>query len=165
MTAEEAARRMISEEGEADIRGIVTPWPRYHYLIARAFLAQAERLKEAVEALREIDALEPLEINPSNYNHDDVCELKPCPLCHCPHVNTARRLNGDPEQVFCKACGCSAPIAAWNTRPAASTIRREALEEAAKICEQVRDEADDGGDSELLDEAADRIRALQEPKP
>jgi hypothetical protein len=43
-------------------------------------------------------------------------ELKPCPLCHSPHVNLARDLKGRPQQAFCKVCGCSAPVAAWDRR-------------------------------------------------
>ena len=46
--------------------------------------------------------------------------LKPCPLCHSPHTNVARNLKGDVEQGFCKVCGCSAPIAAWNKRSVGS---------------------------------------------
>lgn len=34
--------------------------------------AENVRLREALE---QIDLLDPLEINPNNYNHDDVCEL------------------------------------------------------------------------------------------
>ncbi len=37
-----------------------------------ALTAERDRLREALQA---IDAIEPMEINPSNYSHDDVCEL------------------------------------------------------------------------------------------
>jgi hypothetical protein len=50
-----------------------------HAVAARQILdttlkAQASRIAEKDEALREIENL-PGEINPSNYDHDDVCEL------------------------------------------------------------------------------------------
>lgn len=50
-------------------------------LVAEAESAQASltlaggREEELEKALRHIDALEPMELNPSNYDHDDVCEL------------------------------------------------------------------------------------------
>ena len=54
--------------------------------------------------------------------------LKPCPLCHSPHTNVARNLEGDVEQGFCKVCGCAAPIAAWNKRSVGSSAPLSAIE-------------------------------------
>jgi len=60
-------------------------------------------------------------------------KLEPCPLCSSPHTSVARNLRGNIERAFCKACDCSAPIAAWNRRALPS--RDDVLEEAARVAD------------------------------
>lgn len=47
---------------------------------------------------------------------DSTIEALPCPLCRSPYTNLARSRDGTPHSIFCKACHCQAPIAAWSVR-------------------------------------------------
>lgn len=60
-------------------------------------LGTGERLKALEEALAEIAALEG-EINPSNYDHDDVCELNR-QFCYAGSI-ADRALLPDPPQAI-----------------------------------------------------------------
>ncbi len=113
-----------------------------------------------------------------------MSELKPCPFCGTQPVLLC---GFDGPRVSCENKKCviapatdnfsddAEAIAAWNTRPDASAIRREALEEAAKVAEKGCVVFGGGKitaptDLAVITDCAGRviaasIRALQELKP
>ena len=65
-------------EAAAMLREVATAranWSSFALDVTRKLEAAEAEAAALREALREIDGLVVMEINPSNYNHDDVCEL------------------------------------------------------------------------------------------
>jgi isoleucyl-tRNA synthetase len=67
------ASRIVLKSGDYDGADLMRAWCAMMDAVD-ALKAQANQIAEKDEALREIENL-PGEINPSNYDHDDVCEL------------------------------------------------------------------------------------------